>query len=172
MRCLNARLSCSNHDIWVHHSQVEPPTAARGVPGVSRAGGGHPRGPPVGAERRGRWRGRVGATGSPHRKGHRRGLSGVIATVNLVLVATAGRPISIDISALLASSNILPRPQSFTVARIKPCTGGRRRSRASRSCEPPHPHHILQPRSYFVVWTWLFSSHLISSFYLIVSHLI
>jgi hypothetical protein len=28
MRCLNARFNCSNHDIWAHHSKVEPPAAA------------------------------------------------------------------------------------------------------------------------------------------------
>ena len=36
-------------------SKVSPPTAPRGVPGVPRVGGGHPRGPLVGAERHSRW---------------------------------------------------------------------------------------------------------------------
>ena len=132
MRRLNARLSRSNDHISVHRSKVSPPTAPRGVPsmpGVPGVGGGHPRGPPVGAERRGRWTDHVGAFGSLHRQGHHRELLGVISTV--MLMATAGRQILIGNSALLASSSILPRPQPSTAARIKPRMAKRRRSRAS-----------------------------------------
>ena len=148
-----------------------PRAAARGVPRRGAPGGRRP------SQRSDSWWRAAQSRDGPRRssreppsKGHRRWLSGVIATVNLVLVATAGRPISIDISALLASSNILPRPQSFTVARIKPCMGGRRRSRASGGCEP-----LNRATYYSQVHTLLYgpgSSHLISSFYLIVSHLI
>lgn len=119
MRRLDARLSRSNDHISVHRSQISPPTAPRGVPGVLGVGGGHPRGPPVGAERRGRWMDCVGASGSLHRQGHHRELLGVMSTVD-VLMATAGRPILIGNSALLASISILPRSQPSTAARIKP----------------------------------------------------
>ena len=78
----------------VHRSKVSPPTAPRGVPGVPGVGGGHPRGPPVGAERRGRWTDCVGASRSLHRQGHHRELLGVISTV--VLMATACRQADID----------------------------------------------------------------------------
>ena len=91
-----ALFSCSNRHIYIsaHRSQISPPTAVeavRDVPGVRGVGGGHPRGPPIGAEWRGRWVDYVGATGSLHRHGHHMGLLGVISTV--VLMATACMPI-------------------------------------------------------------------------------